>query len=267
MQPTRYESIQNAGHIAQVIRPDAYHTLTDTSTYFLLAIDYRGFGKSTGRPTEAGLIRDGVAAVDWAMQSARIDPSRVVIIGQSLGTAVASGVAEHFATKGVEFAGVILVAGFSSLPVMLGSYAAGGIIPVLSPFRVMPPLLRLFQSFIVDKWESAQRLANLVAATQTRLRLVLVHAKDDAEIPCHESDVLFESAARATIEGAETLDSDGFRAWKMARTQHRDRGTFVTVATGDRDIMIREEVVPYGGKYTRDCPPLVVFRHGYDVVV
>ncbi len=50
--PTR---IQNAGHVAQGIRPASYHALTDTSNYHVLAIDYRGFGHSSGSPTEAGL--------------------------------------------------------------------------------------------------------------------------------------------------------------------------------------------------------------------
>src|SRR5687768_13624940 len=93
---------QNAGHVAQAVRPDAYHTLTDTSDYHLLAIDYRGFGKSTGTPTENGLVHDGIAAVSWAMDVAGIPSDRIVIMGQSLGTAVTAGVAEHFAMQGVE---------------------------------------------------------------------------------------------------------------------------------------------------------------------
>jgi abhydrolase domain-containing protein 12 len=97
----------------------------------VLAIDYRGFGKSSGVPTESGLIHDGVTAVEWAINVAKVPPSRIVILGQSLGTAVSSGVAEHFAQQGVEFAGVILVAGFSNLPTLLSQYSAAGFIPVL----------------------------------------------------------------------------------------------------------------------------------------
>ncbi|KAI0121144.1 Alpha/Beta hydrolase protein [Xylariales sp. AK1849] len=235
----------NAGHVAQAIRPDSYHTLTDTSTYHVLAIDYRGFGKSTGAPSEAGLINDGAAAVDWAMRVAKIPSSRIVIMGQSLGTAVTSGVAEHFAMQGVEFAGVILVAGFSNLPTLLSRYTAAGFIPVLSPLRAIPPLLRFFQSFIVDKWESADRLATVVGLTRTRLRLTLIHAKNDLEIPCSESDALFRSAASSVI--GTDLDDDDFAAWKKERTVSREDGTFVAVAQGEHDVVIREELVPYGG--------------------
>ncbi|OTB02928.1 hypothetical protein M426DRAFT_322173 [Hypoxylon sp. CI-4A] len=235
----------NAGHVAQAVRPNSYHTLTDSSRYHVLAIDYRGFGKSTGSPSETGLIHDGVAAVDWAMHVAGIEASRIVIMGQSLGTAVTSGVAEHFAMQGVEFAGVILIAGFSSLPTLLSSYAAAGFIPVLSPLRSIPPLLRFFQGFIVDKWKSADRLSRVVSLTRTRLRLTFIHAKNDLEIPCRESDTLFRSAASATI--SDELDDDAFSKWKAQRTLDRDDGTFLAIAKAEPDINIREEIVSYGG--------------------
>ncbi|ORY70323.1 Alpha/Beta hydrolase protein [Pseudomassariella vexata] len=235
----------NAGHIAQAIRPDHFHALTDTSAYHVLSIDYRGFGKSTGSPTEAGLIEDGATAVDWAMNVAKVPPSRIVIVGQSLGTAVTSAVAEHFAKQGIEFAGIILISGFSNLPTLLSRYMAAGFIPVLSPLRPFPPLLRFFQSFIVDKWRSADRLAQVVGLTRTRLRLTLIHAKNDLEIPCTESDALFRSAA-VPISGT-ALDDDAFTAWKHDRTIVRDDGTFIVVAKAEPDIVIREELVPYGG--------------------
>lgn len=236
----------NAGHVAQAIRPDSYHTLTDTSSYHVLAIDYRGFGKSTGVPSEAGLINDGAAAVDWAMKVAQVPSNRIVIMGQSLGTAVTSGVAEHFAMQGIEFAGVILVAGFSNLPTLLSRYTAAGFIPVLSPLRAVPPLLRYFQSFVVDKWKSADRLATVVDLTRTKLRLSIIHAKNDMEIPCTESDTLFRSAVDPLL--GSDLDDEDFAKWKGERMESRDDGTFVAIArSADRDIEIREELVPYGG--------------------
>lgn len=51
-------------------------------------LSYRGYGGSTGSPTEAGLLTDAQAAYDWLMQQG-IDPSELVIIGESLGTGVA----------------------------------------------------------------------------------------------------------------------------------------------------------------------------------
>ncbi|KAI1448898.1 alpha/beta-hydrolase [Annulohypoxylon stygium] len=242
----------NAGHVAQRIRPNSYHTLTDSSHYHVLAIDYRGFGKSTGTPSEDGLICDGIAAVDWAVDIAGVPSSRIVILGHSLGTAVASGIAEHYAMQGVEFAGVILVAGFSNLQTLVSTYAAAGFIPVLSPIRAFPPLLRFFQSFIVDKWKSADRLSHLVKLSQTklrsRLRLTLIHARNDLDIPYHESDALFKYSSIAAVdEEFDNDDDEGFLTWKEQRTSRREDGSFVAIVEVGPDIIIRQELLSYGG--------------------
>ena len=57
----------------------------------LLALSYRGYGGSTGKPSETGLISDGMAAYDFA--AARYPTESIVLWGKSLGTAVAVAVA------------------------------------------------------------------------------------------------------------------------------------------------------------------------------
>ncbi|KAK5004087.1 hypothetical protein LTR28_009360, partial [Elasticomyces elasticus] len=82
---------------AKIVINYTYRSLTGIPNTHVLTIDYRGFGLSTGSPTEAGLITDGVALVNWVIDVAGIPPDRIVILGQSLGTAVASAVALRFA--------------------------------------------------------------------------------------------------------------------------------------------------------------------------
>src|SRR5262245_14834701 len=55
----------------------------------LLLVDYRGYGRSTGRPSEAGLYRDASAALAALRTGGHVDPRRVVYMGESLGAAVA----------------------------------------------------------------------------------------------------------------------------------------------------------------------------------
>ncbi|KAF2972777.1 hypothetical protein GQX73_g848 [Xylaria multiplex] len=255
------EAQLNAGHIAQGLRTEHFHTLTDTSSFHVLSIDYRGYGKSTGVPSEAGLIQDGVTAVGWAMNVAGVPPDRIVVLGHSLGTAVTNGVVEHFATRGIEFAGVILVAGFPNVPTLLSSYSGAGFIPVLSPLRPIPPLLRLFQSFVVDKWNSSSRVAEIVRLTRTRLHLTLIHANNDMEIPCHESDALFKSAVKVATN--QVLDDEAFLSWKKQKSIQFDDGTFTSIVTAEPDIIIRQELVPYGGHngvLLTSAVPLAVMR-------
>ena len=72
-----------------------------------MALSYRGYGGSTGSPSEAGLIADAQAA--YAFAAARMPAERIVVFGESLGTGVAVALA---ATQPV--GGLVLQAPFTS---------------------------------------------------------------------------------------------------------------------------------------------------------
>jgi len=199
----------NAGHVAQGWRTDTYRALAagDNSRIHVLAFDYRGYGHSTGAPTEEGIIRDGIAAVRWALDVAGLPPSRIALVGQSLGVAVAIAVSEHFAVhEKIEFAGQVFVAGFSDLPTLLETYAMFHAVPIFSPLRPYPKILNFFSSRIVDRWPSTTRLAKFVKATKN-VDVQFIHAKNDYDIPWKHSDKLFYTAVNATsdAEGGLTV--------------------------------------------------------------
>ena len=78
----------NAGALRN--RADRFRVLADDGTG-VVALSYRGYGGSTGRPTEQGLIADAEAA--YAFAAARTRPERIVVWGESLGTGVAVALA------------------------------------------------------------------------------------------------------------------------------------------------------------------------------
>jgi len=95
----------NAG--ALDLRVGRFQWLVEDGTG-LLALCYRGYGGSSGKPSEQGLIRDAIAAYEFA--AARYAPSHIVLWGESLGTAVAIALAaEH------KVGGLILDAPFTSI--------------------------------------------------------------------------------------------------------------------------------------------------------
>lgn len=219
----------------------------------MLTIDYRGFGYSTGCPTEAGLITDGVALVDWTLEVAKIRPERIVILGHSLGTAVSTAVAEIFVTqRQMEFAGLILVAAFSDIPTLMLTYAIGGIIPILSPMRPYPMLQRFFSKRIKDTWQTSNRLANLIRNSQN-VDVNLIHAQNDYEISWKHSDALFHAAANATIkQGMRNKEIDDAKTHlSLGKAGWVNSWTAAGPAHGDTK-KIRQEIVASGGRYRLD---------------
>lgn len=76
----------------------------------VLLLDYRGYGLSEGRPSEAGVYADARAALAHLRDARGVPDSRSVLFGRSLGGAVAVELA-----RGRELAGVVLESTFSSM--------------------------------------------------------------------------------------------------------------------------------------------------------
>ena len=194
------------GTVGSGYRVPNYHALSagQPNTTHVLTFDYRGFGRSRGTPSEPGLCLDAIAVVDWALRVAGIPPSRIIIFGQSLGTAVSLAVSNHYALQSppVVFARTILVAPFVDVATLAATYRVAGSIPILSPLAWFPLLSKYLSTFIVDKWPSKDRIAQYVRTNEANAKqyqLILIHAKDDYDIPWHHTEELFWHAINATV--------------------------------------------------------------------
>lgn len=195
----------NSATIAQERRTQEYRSYSAGASdkIFVLAFDYRGFGKSSGNPTESGLLHDADAIVDWALNVACIPPERIVLLGHSLGTAVATGIAHQYLTESnIEFAGLILAAAFTNAGNAFASYSIGGVVPVLAPVKLIPSFHAWFTRHMRDTWHSDDRIVYM-AQNCSRFQLVLVHAEDDDTMPWYETEALFKAA----IEAARARDT------------------------------------------------------------
>lgn len=77
----------------------------------VLMFDYRGYGRSEGEPSEAGLYRDAEAAWRWLTETRRVSPGDVVIWGESLGGGVATWLAVQHPPRAL-----VLQSTFTSVP-------------------------------------------------------------------------------------------------------------------------------------------------------
>ena len=180
----------NAG--ALDLRADRFKRVTKDGIG-LLALSYRGYGGSTGRPTETGLISDGIAAYDFA--AARYPMRNIVLWGESLGTAVAVAVAAER-----EVGGVILDASFTSIA------DVGAAAYPFAPVRWL----------IKDPFHSDERIARVSAP------LLLLHGERDRIVPIAFGERLFSLArepkrfVRFPLGGH--VDLDDYGAQKAVRT-------------------------------------------------
>ena len=98
----------NAGNIGD--RLDLLKLLHDSLDVNIFIFDYRGYGKSQGRPTEDGTYRDAHGALDYLRSRPDVEEDKIVVFGQSLGGAIAVDLACRN-----KFMGLILEATFTSL--------------------------------------------------------------------------------------------------------------------------------------------------------
>lgn len=89
--------------------------------YGALLMEYRGYRRSTGEPSEAALRCDALAFYDWLAESPEVDQSRISVHGASLGGAIAAYVATRRPVKAL-----ILQGAFTSLPEMFWRYGVPG---------------------------------------------------------------------------------------------------------------------------------------------
>ncbi|KAK4898275.1 hypothetical protein LTR27_004282 [Elasticomyces elasticus] len=214
----------------------------------VLTFDYRGFGRSTGSPSERGIILDALAVVEWAVNVAQIPPERIVMYSQSLGTAVNVALAEHYALQDppVVFAGHILTAPMVDVPTLVSTYSVAGTIPILGPIARFSIVFQYLQSFIKDKWSTKDRIASYVRACEASdspYRLTLLHAEDDYDIPWTHTPVVFWHAVNATQERGMTFKELDDEKAKI-RTDLGAAGSVVEWKTSNG--IIREEILKYG---------------------
>ncbi len=135
--------------------------------------DYRGYGKSEGKPTEAGTYADVEAAWQYLTQERKISPKKIIIYGESLGGAIAAYIAQLTSQDRKNNAGgLVLASTFTSI-----SDRASELYPFLP--------IRLLSRF---SYNSIERLPSI------KIPVLIMHSTEDEIIPFHHSDRNFQAA-------------------------------------------------------------------------
>jgi fermentation-respiration switch protein FrsA (DUF1100 family) len=153
----------NAGNISY--RYDMIRAMMELPVQVFI-IDYRGYGKSEGKPNERGLYLDARAAWDYLINERRVAPDHIVIFGKSLGGAPAIDLATQ-----VEPAGLIVQSGFTS---------AGDMAAMVLPF--------LPRVFLHTKMDSLSKIH------QVHCPKLFIHSRADEVVPYELGRRLYEAS-------------------------------------------------------------------------
>jgi uncharacterized protein len=153
------EDVASAGEFAAYLRGEL------RASVFIF--DYRGYGHSEGRPYEAGCIADGCAAQAWLAKRMSITPQDIVVMGRSLGSAVAVAVA-------TEYGGSALI--------------------LECAFPSMPDIAALQYAWLPVRWIMKNQYDNLDRIRRYNGPLYQSHGAIDSLIPISLARVVFDAA-------------------------------------------------------------------------
>jgi len=132
----------------------------------IFIIDYRGYGRSKGSPSESGLYFDSQAAYNYLINTRKVSAEEIILYGESLGTAVAIDLASRFPVKAL-----ILEGAFSS-----GKDMA----------RIIYPFIPVF--FFSDRFDSLKKIRKV------RAPKLFLHSGNDEIVPFSMAKKLFAAA-------------------------------------------------------------------------
>jgi fermentation-respiration switch protein FrsA (DUF1100 family) len=156
----------NAGNISH--RVENIKLLHDLVKVNIFIFDYRGYGRSDGRPSEAGTYLDGEAALELIRKKIGTDAeTKIILFGRSLGAAIAAEMATRFASQGL-----ILESPFISIAEMA---------------RVVFPLLPI-GPFLQTNYDVREKIKKL------KVPLLVLHGERDEIVPFEHGKAVFDAA-------------------------------------------------------------------------
>jgi fermentation-respiration switch protein FrsA (DUF1100 family) len=155
----------NAGNLS--MRGEALQRWQQHLRLASLIFDYPGYGRSGGRPSEAGCYAAGDAAYAWLTEQKQVRPGDVILYGGSLGGAVATDLAARRPCRAL-----VVVAAFTSFPDM-----------AQKTFPWLPA-----------RWLVRNRFENLRKIATVRVPVFIAHGTADRLVPFSQGERLFAAA-------------------------------------------------------------------------
>lgn len=154
----------NGGNIGHRLDPIAvFHRLRLN----VLIFDYRGYGASTGQPTEKGTYQDALAAWHYLTRQRNLAPTRIVLFGESLGGAIAARLADR---------------------------RTPGALILYGTFTSVPDLAQELYPMFPARWLARYRYDTRAALDSVDCPVLILHSPDDEIVPFSHAQALYAAA-------------------------------------------------------------------------
>lgn len=154
----------NAGNISQ--RIDSFEIFRELG-FSTFIFDYRGYGKSEGKPSEKGTYQDAEGAWNYLVREKKVKPEEIIVFGRSLGGGIASYLAKKYQPRAL-----IIESSFTAVSDIARAF-----------FPSLP--LKLLLRF---KYNTRERLKDI------HCPVLIIHSPDDRTIPFVCGEILYEAA-------------------------------------------------------------------------
>lgn len=149
--------------------------------YTVIIFDYRGYGLSTGKPSQRTLLLDAKAVIDWILAEGRWKSKPIIVLGQSLGGAVAASTLAENAEFAQNLSLFVVESSFPSYRLLARKK--------LGQFFLTWPFQYPLSFLVSDDTEPGKALKNLA------MPKLFIHGDRDDVVPYEMGEILFEEAA------------------------------------------------------------------------
>lgn len=138
----------------------------------VVAVDFRGYGKSTGKPTHLNIAQDGQVFFDAALQHHAVKNTAIILYGASMGTQIATLLAKNNEMK---IKALVLDGALSSFTDIAAYYA--------------PQYREIIEKTYISPYSAKEDVKSL-----SNIKKVFIHSREDKEIPYDQGMEVFNNA-------------------------------------------------------------------------